>query len=182
MRSQAYIPQILAHRGNTLVQNALSVIGGVVLLSLLAQIAIPLPFTPIPMTGQIFGVSLIALLWGASRSSAIFSLYILVGAAGFPVFAQGQALTWGPRLGYLAGMLVASMLTGRLADRGWSRSFTRAFMAANLGLVCTYAIGLWGLSYFLPKEALLGAGLFPFLLGDLFKNFLAASLAAKIRN
>lgn len=181
MRSQAFIPQVLATRGNTLLQNAFAFVSGTALLILLAQLSFRLPFTPVPITGQTFGVALIALLWGASRSSAIFTSYLLVGAAGFPVFSLGRPLMWGPTVGYLAGMLLASLIVGRLADRGWTRGFGRALLAAYCGSFCVFGLGLLGLSFFIPAKALLAAGLLPFLAGDLIKNSLAALIASKLR-
>lgn len=181
MRSQAFIPQVLATRGNTLLQNAFALVSGTALLILLAQISFRLPFTPVPITGQTFGVALIALLWGASRSSAIFTSYLLIGAAGLPVFSLGRPLMWGPTVGYLAGMLLASMVVGRLADRGFTRGFRASLLAAYCGSLCVFSMGLLGLSFFMPAKALLAAGLIPFLAGDLIKNSVAALIASKLR-
>lgn len=182
MKSQALVPIALSHTGNKILSEALSLICGVVLLSLLAQITIPLPWTPVPITGQTFGVALVALSWGRKRALSIFIAYLAVGAIGLPVFALGKSgLAIGPTFGYLVGMMIASFVVGTLADLGFTKSFWRSLLAAYLGSLCIFTCGLIGLSLFVPSEALLMAGLIPFLPGDIIKNSLAAFLSWKLR-
>lgn len=159
---------------------ALTVLLGVIALSALAQISIPLPFTPVPITGQTFGVTLIALFYGRKLGVATVASYLAVGAAGLPVFANwASGLTVGPTMGYLFGMLVSSFIVGTLADRGFTRSFLRAYVASLFGSLFIFGFGLAVLSFFVPKEMLLVSGLIPFIPGDLIKSALAALIASR---
>jgi len=177
MQSQALVNKILLDVGDTKLNNLISFLAGVTLLALLAQIAIPLPWTPVPVTGQTFGVTLIALLWGKKRAFAIVSAYLIVGVVGLPVFA---ASTMGVATsGYLVGMLFSSIVVGHFSDLGWSSSFKKAWFAGFLGSCVTFAFGLTVLSFFVPFEALLISGLLPFLPGDLVKTVTAAFIANK---
>jgi biotin transport system substrate-specific component len=90
------------------------------LLVLCAQIAFPLPWTPVPLTLQTFGVLLIAVFFGARTSALAALLYLVEGAAGLPVFqpfgAPGAARLFGPTAGYLLAFPVAAFVAGRLAE------------------------------------------------------------------
>lgn len=152
---------------------------GVILISLMAQIVIRLPGTPVPITGQTFGVALTALLWGRRRAFAVMGSYLFLGYLGLPLLAGGAVLSAGPSVGYLAGMMLATLVVGELADRGFSKTWGRAFLSATLGSVVVFSLGLWVLSYFVPHEALLAAGLWPFLPGDILKNALASFIASR---
>ncbi len=154
---------------------------GVVWMALLSQVKIALPWTPVPITGQTFGVAVMALTFGARLSLASYAVYLVAGFVGLPVFAGlGAGLTWGPTMGYLVGMLFASVVMGRLADKGWGRSFGKALLACYIGSFITFASGLFVLSFFVPSQALLVAGLIPFLPGDLIKNLSAAALVSRL--
>ena len=176
-QNQALLPQILIKKGNLVWQNILAVATGVAILSLLAQISIHLPFTPVPITGQTFGVALTALLWGRKRGVATVMTYLALGGMGLPIFAFGQAGLMGPTLGYLAGMLVAAFVMGSLADLGWTKTFLKTWFAGICGSVCVFSLGLIGLSFFIPRGELLVAGLWPFLAGDLIKTLVASAIA-----
>ena len=181
MFSEALVPQLVYKADNKVLANIFSVIAGVVLVSVLAQVAVPLPWTPVPITGQTFAVAFVALLWGAKRAGAIMSLYILLGSLGAPVFAKaGSGLILGPTLGYIAGMWLAALVVGTLADRGFTNTFGKALVAAYMGSALIFSCGVIGLSFFMPSDTLLMAGVIPFLLGDLIKNVLAASLATRL--
>jgi biotin transport system substrate-specific component len=123
-----------------------------------------------------------ALLWGRGRSAGVMLSYLFLGGLGAPIFAGGAAyLTLGASSGYLLGMLVSSMVVGELADRGFTKTWGRAFIAASFGSVFVFSFGLLVLSFFVPREALLMAGLLPFIPGDILKNSLAAWLAVRAR-
>lgn len=157
-------------------------LSGVVLLSTLAQIYVVLPWTPIPITGQTLGVSLVALSWGRKRASVILSSYFLLGFAGLPIFAMGKSgFALGPGMGYMAGMLLTSYVVGALADRGATKSFGRTLFATYLGSLITLGMGVVGLSFFLPADQLLVAGVLPFLPGDLIKNLISATASWRMR-
>lgn len=175
---QALIPQILSKNGNRIAHNVLAVVAGTLLLSLLAQLAIPLPWTPVPITGQTFGVALTSLLWGRKHGLAIMLSYLSIGALGLPVFAMGSSgLSVGPTVGYLVGMTVASVWMGTLADLGWTKSFLRCWLTAASGSIFTFSFGVLGLSFFVTDKNLFVIGVLPFLAGDFIKNLLASSIA-----
>ncbi len=180
--SEALIPQIISKAERKTLSDFISIIAGVAVLSLLAQIIIPLPWTPVPITGQTFGVTLVALSWGRKRALAVLLLYMALGGFGLPVFAAGKSgLLLGPTLGYLAGMVCSSYVVGYLADKGFTRTFKKSLIAAFCGSALVFLFGLIGLSFFVPFEALMAAGLLPFIPGDIIKNTLAAYLSAKVR-
>jgi biotin transport system substrate-specific component len=177
--SQALIPAVLSKSPGRLSTKVAVVLGGIGLMALLARVIIPLPWSPVPITGQTFGVALIALTAGRKYAVTIMAAYLALGFAGAPMFANvAKAGILMPTLGYLLGFFVAALVVGELADRGWTRSFGRALLAAYIGSACIFICGLIVLSFFVPASALLTAGLFPFMLGDLIKNVLAASIAS----
>lgn len=176
MQSQAYVNKVLIDLGGTKTNEVLSYVFGIVLLGALAQIAIPLPWTPVPVTGQTFGVTLIALLWGQKRAFGIVAAYLIAGVVGLPVFAIAGGATWG----YLVGMLLSTLVIGYLSDRGWGRSIFKAYFAGFLGSCVTLSCGVLVLSFFIPNEEVFVAGLLPFLPGDFIKTVLAAGIASSL--
>ncbi len=160
----------------TLLYDILCLVGGSLFVALTAQVAIPLPFSPVPITGQTLAVLLTGVLLGSRRAGLSISLYLLQGAAGLPVFAGGKAgiaHLLGPTGGYLLGFVPAAMLAGWLAEKGWDRRFGTAFTAVLLGNVVIYIFGLPWLAYFVGIERVLVAGCLPFIPGDLMKALLA---------
>ena len=163
-------------RAGTLV-NVLLIVGASVVTALAAQIAVPVPWSPVPITGQTWAVLLSGAVLGARRAFLAQALYLMEGAAGLPVFAGGAAgfhVFAGPTAGYLAAFPFAAAMTGLLAERGWDRRFLTMVAAMLLGSVVIFAFGLANLSRFVPAEHLLAAGLLPFLPGDVVKSSLAA--------
>lgn len=181
---QSTVPRFLTtHDKNSWLQNVMICLGGAALLALLSQIAIPLPFTPVPITGQTFGVALIAMTFGRSRGIATLMTYLLAGAAGLPVFAQAQTgLVFGPTMGYLIGMLLAAVVMGALADRGWTSTFKKSIVTAFIGSTIVFTCGLTVLAFFVPGKMLLMAGLLPFLPGSFIKDISAAFIAHRLNN
>jgi biotin transport system substrate-specific component len=163
-------------RAGTL-RDTLLVIGASVATALAAQVAIPVPGSPVPITGQTFAVLLTGMLLGPSRAFLAQALYLAEGALGLPVFAgaaAGAAKLFGPTGGYLFAFPFAAALTGALARRGWDRRFGTTVLAMLLGSAVVFALGLAWLSRYLAPEQLLAAGLWPYLPGDLAKATLAA--------
>ncbi len=153
------------------------IIGASLVTALAAQIALPVPWSPVPITGQTFAVALSGAVLGARRAFLAQVLYLGEGALGLPVFAAGgagAAILAGPTAGYLLAFPLAAALTGALAQRGWDRRFASMLPAMLLGSVPVFALGLAQLARFIPADQVLGAGLFPFLPGDLIKATLAA--------
>jgi biotin transport system substrate-specific component len=153
------------------------IIGGSLLIALSAQVKVPLPFSPVPITGQTFAVLMIGALLGSRRGSLCALAYIIQGAAGLPVFAfgAGPAVLAGPTGGYLAGFVVGAYVTGFLAERGWDRRVGTTILAMVLGNLGIYSFGLvWLCCLIGVGKAVLAVGLFPFIVGDLLKIVLAA--------
>lgn len=178
-------PLALAAVPDTLLWKVALVAGGSLVLALTAQVAVPLPWSPVPVTGQTFGVLLIGAALGSRLGLATVVAYLAEGAMGLPVFAPGGAPGLarfaGPTAGYLAGFALAAFVVGWLAERGWDRRPDRTVVAMVLGLAVIYAAGLLGLARFLPADRLLDAGLLPFLPGEALKVALAAVLLPAAR-
>ena len=157
-------------RKNALLVDTFLVLGGSILIGLLAQLQFPLPFTPVPVTGQTLGVLLIAAALGSTRGTAAVVAYLAEGLIGFPVFAGGPAT-----IGYLAGFVAAAWVTGRLAERGMDRTVKKALPAFVLGQLLIYLFGAIWLSFFVGGANSIRMGIVPFLPGDLLKILLAAT-------
>jgi biotin transport system substrate-specific component len=159
-------------------RNAALIAGASLLTALAARIAIPLPWSPVPVTGQTLAVLLTGMTLGARRGFLALALYLAEGLAGLPVFAggaAGPAALLGPSGGYLMAFPLAAALTGALAQRGWDRRFVTTFAAMLAGSAVIFAGGLVWLARFVPAGQLLRAGLAPFVPGDILKASLAAA-------
>ncbi|MCY4583751.1 MAG: biotin transporter BioY [Chloroflexi bacterium] len=203
----ALVDSILPGQG--LLRDAALVVGFTFIVIMFAQIAVKLPFTPVPITGGTLGVLLTGGALGANRGAASLVLYMLIGMVGIPVFAptsgalEGQLvhvilpwlgegdLIWDRASGgYIVGYIGAAWVVGRLAEQGWDRSW-RVLLALLAGNVVLYLPGLawlWFWAANLASEATreawmatgspLGAtlqwGLWPFVVGDLTKLYVAS--------
>lgn len=144
------------------------------LLAASAQVAVTLPFTVVPITGQTFAVLLGAAALGAGRATIGSTLYLGLGLAGVPWFA----VTGGATFGYVIGFVLAAAVVGRLARRGQDRTVLGTFALMVVGNLVIYAAGVSVLAAVLqvgPVEALT-LGVVPFLLGDLVKIVLAMAV------
>jgi biotin transport system substrate-specific component len=150
------------------------VLGGAALTGLAAQLAVPVPGSSVPVTGQTFAALLVGTSLGARRGFLSLALYALLGLAGVPWFATGTHGA-GASFGYIIGMLLASAAVGALARRGTDRSVLRMAGTMLLGEAIIYAIGVpyLALSLDLSTSAAIAAGLTPFLIGDALKAALA---------
>lgn len=161
-----------------LVKNVALVAGGAGLVGLSAQVAIPLWFTPVPLTLQTLAVLLVGSALGSARGLASMALYLVVGMAGFGWFTQGQSGWHFASFGYVLGFLAAAFLVGKLAERGADRSPLKTAGVMALGNLTIYAFGV----PFLMAYAGLGLGValligvVPFLIGDAIKIAFAAGL------
>lgn len=157
--------------------NAMLVIGGSLLIALLAQVSIVVPFSPVPITGQTLGVLLVAMALGRLKGALTVGAYLLEGAAGLPVFANGaggaQHLA-GPTGGYLAGFLVAAYVVGWLAERSWDRTIGRSLVAMAVGTAIIFMCGASWLALFVGWENTAAMGVYPYLPGGLVKICIAA--------
>ncbi len=161
------------------VRDAFLVVAGSLLIAALAQIEIPLPFTPVPITGQTFGVLLIGAALGSRRGVATLILYLVEGALGLPFFAGGASgvgILTGATAGYLIGFVIAAYAVGLLAERGLERSVRTSIIPFLVGTIVIYICGVAWLAIVLGGlgKAIV-AGVVPFLIGDAIK-LVAASL------
>lgn len=167
---------------SALLTDVMLVILGSAVMAGLAHVSFPLPFTPVPVSGQTLGVMLIGASLGAWRGGAAILLYLAEGAAGLPVFAGGQSgfvyLTSMATTGYLWGFFAAAVVIGGLAQLGWDRTVGSALGAMLLGEVVVFTLGVGWLAHFqaISGEAALAGGLYPFLLGELLKLAIAAGV------
>ncbi|MEU4617534.1 biotin transporter BioY [Streptomyces umbrinus] len=156
------------------VRDAALVAGGAALTGLAAQIAVPVPGSPVPVTGQTFAALLVGTALGTGRGLASLAMYALLGLAGVPWFAEGSAGAT-VSFGYILGMLLAATVVGALARRGADRSVVRMAGTMLLGEAIIYAIGVPYLAFAadMTLTQAIAAGLTPFLLGDALKAALA---------
>jgi biotin transport system substrate-specific component len=167
--------------------------GAVVFISVLtaaaAQVSIPLPFTPVPLTFQPMVVLLGGLVLGARLGMLSQVLYLAAGIAGLPVFAaspllpQGLARLMGPTAGYLIAYPIAAYVVGYLAERGLDRRYLTSLVALFAGLTIVFASGVLWIAFASSAwtqgaglDAAMRAGLYPFLPLDVVKLFAAAAV------
>jgi biotin transport system substrate-specific component len=181
MRPEAATLKVAVFPHSRFLTDVLLVLAGTGFVALAAQVRIDLSFTPVPITGQTFAVVLVGASLGALLGLASLGLYLFVGALGAPIYADGQhgwdVLT-GPTGGYIIGFVFAACLTGFLAQKHWDRRFSSAVAAMLTGNVVIYLFGLPWLAEKLNTglEDTLEAGLYPFVVGDLLKLYLAGAL------
>jgi len=150
------------------------------LTALAAQVAIPLPFTPVPVTAQTFAVLLTGALLGSRLGALAMLVYLFEGAVGLPFFAAGGAglgrLLFSPTSGYLLACPAAAFLTGMLAERGWDKRFLKAAAAMALGSLVILLCGWSWLAIWTKSAAqAFSLGVAPFIPGDIIKIALAAA-------
>ncbi|MEU3981301.1 biotin transporter BioY [Streptomyces sp. NPDC026672] len=160
------------------VRDVALVLGGAALTGLAAQLSVPVPGSPVPVTGQTFAALLVGTALGARRGFLSLALYAIAGVAGVPWFAQGTSGAAAPSFGYVLGLVLASALVGALARRGADRSVLRTAGTMVLGEAVVYAIGVpyLAVAAHLSASAAIAAGLTPFLIGDALKAALAMGL------
>jgi biotin transport system substrate-specific component len=160
-------------------RSALLVLGFSLLTAAAAQVVVPLPFTPVPLTGQTFAVLLTGALLGPRLGALAMLAYLLEGAAGLPFFrggAGGVGHFSGATAGYLLAFPAAAYVTGVLAERGWDRRFLTAAAAMALGSFVILAGGwAWLALMFKGGAEAFRLGVAPFLPGDVVKVALAAA-------
>jgi biotin transport system substrate-specific component len=167
-------------RGGILAR-AVAIVVGVGIVAAAAQVSVPLPFTPVPITGQTFAVLLVGSALGPIDGAVSLTLYLFAGLVGAPVYADG-ANGWdvvsGATGGYLVGFVAAAALAGALAELKWDRRFSSSVASMLSGNVVIYVFGLSWLAIKLNTglEKTLELGLYPFIVGDLIKLYLAAAL------
>ena len=164
----------------TALSNAVLVVSGVLGLAALAQIAIPVPGSPVPVTGQTLGVLILGTTYGSTLGVTTFALYMLAGIAGAPVFANsghGLDRIVGATGGYLIGMLIATFVLGQLARFRLDQKFLTALPSMLIGTVITFSFGLVWLQQYTEQSWswTINAGLTPFIVGEALKIAIAGT-------
>ena len=151
---------------------------GALFIAALAQVEIPLPFTPVPITGQTFGVLLVGAALGSKRGALSLASYLAMGIVGLPFFAggaHGLSIVVGATGGYLIGFVIAAYAIGLLAEHGLERSLRTSILPFLIGTVIIYVCGVTWLTIVLGSFGkAVAAGLIPFLIGDGIKLIAAA--------
>lgn len=158
--------------------NIFLVLTGTVFIALMANLKVILPFTPVPITGGTFAIMLVGLAYGKKLAPATVLAYIAAGTAGLPVFAgfKGGLTVFSPSGGYIIGYFFAVLICGYFADKGWTTSYYKTILILLLANIALYAFGLFQLSFFVGREDVLAAGLYPFIPGDIIKMALVTVL------
>lgn len=160
-----------------IVTDLILVSAGAALVSISAQVAVPL--SPVPITGQTLAVLLVGSALGALRGALSLVLYAVLGMVGLPVFSGAEAgvsIVLGPTGGYIIGFVFAAAFTGWIAQRAWDRKILRAIFGFLGGTAVTFVVGLpWlAITLNLSLQQTLQAGLYPFILGGIVKMLIAA--------
>jgi biotin transport system substrate-specific component len=174
--------QILSSQDRLLdwAQQAAMVFLASLFVALCARVTLPLPFTPVPLTLQNFGVLVVGLTLGSRRGFAALALYLMEGAAGVPVFNPaglgGVAQLMGPTGGYLLAYPFVAGLAGWILERG-RRTFLRAAIAGVLAEILLFASGVGWLAITHSWAQALRFGLYWFVFAEVIKVMSAAALA-----
>ena len=162
-------------------RNALLVVGGVLFTALLAQVSVPVPGSPVPITGQTLAVVLTAAALGPVRGVAVQALYILAALVGLPFYSEasgGVDVVFGATGGYVVGFIPAAFLIGLAAKHGADRNPLKAVPLFLAGQAIIFAVGvpLLAISAGMTASQALDAGFYPFILGGIVKAAVAAAV------
>ena len=165
---------------STVATNLLLAFGGTGFLAAMAQLAFPIPGSPVPVTGQTLAVLLIGTAFGSQLGLATTSLYIALGVAGLPFFTQGThglSHVTGATGGYLIGMVLASYIAGALAEKKWDRKFSTVIPTMIISNVVIFTCGLlWSQHATLQSWSWTFAhGFTPFIVGEALKITIAST-------
>jgi biotin transport system substrate-specific component len=156
------------------------VIGGVLFLGAMAQVAFPIPGSPVPVTGQTLGALLLGTAYGASLGFTTLFFYLVAGVAGAPLFtnhSSGIDHLIGATGGYLVGMVISSLITGYLAGRKWDQKISTVIPTMLLGNVIIFTFGLIWLQH-VTKQGwswTFEKGFTPFVFGEVLKIAIAST-------
>lgn len=167
---------------NAFLLSALQILGASLFLALCAQIRIPLYFSPVPLTGQTFGVMFIGATMGSRKGVLSVLAYLLEGSLGLPVFAGGSfgvMSLLGTTGGYFLGFIFQVFLVGSFVERQTSFNALKTITALLLSCALQLGLGVVWLSAFVGFKAALVMGLYPFLFGELVKSMGIAAYVKK---
>lgn len=157
-----------------------------VMIIVLGYVSIPLPFSPVPVTGQSLAIMLAGSILTVKQSALSVGIFISLGVVGLPAFAGGGAglgVIFGPTGGYIIGFLIGAMVISLI--KGENNNPLRIGLSNFLGgVVVVYVFGVLWLNY-VTNMGMLSAfsvGVLPFLVGDLFKVFIATGVTIPIKN
>ena len=155
---------------------SLQIIGASLFIGLCAQVKIPLPFTPVPLTGQTFAILFVGVLLGSKKGALAALLYLIEGSLGLPVWAGGASgflHLIGPTGGYRLAYILQAYLAGRIAEA--KKTFTKtAFTLTSICCLQMLLGSLW-LGYFVGWNQILLKGFYPFIPGEIIKSLLVAT-------
>jgi len=175
------IPQVVLERvirGRAVV-NLLTIVAASIFIALAAQVAVPIPGTPVPLTLGPLAVLLVGVTLGSARGAAAAALYLFEGLTGLPVGAQGHGgILWliGPTAGYLYSYPLAAFIAGWMSERGWGSNMLRAVAGMLAALVVIYAGGWSWLAIHGGAEKAFFLAIAPFLVADIIKIAIAAAV------
>ena len=166
---------------NEFLKSIFLVLSGVIFLSIMSQLIIPLYFTPVPISLGSFGVILIALLYGRKLGTATVLSYVVAGSLGAPVFAGFKAGSlFSPTGGYILGYIAAALILGFLSDKGIAKSYVKTFLSLLLASAVILVLGALVLILFVPSKSVFMIGVLPFLPGDMLKVVAATLLFPRL--
>jgi len=181
--STAYLTDMFQER--SWAKDTVLVLGASIIIALFGPVALPLPFTPVPIAFQAHVILFLAVLLGSKRGSLATLAFLGQGAIGLPVFAgcKGGILHLaGPTGGYLFGYVLAAYVTGYLIERSKERTVKSTLFAICMGNLAIYLAGLPWLSMYVGVNKAFFLGMLPFLGGDVVKIILSLRLLRSLRN
>ena len=180
--TQVFGPQTRStDRGREWAKQAAIVISASLFVALCARVTVPLPFTPVPLTLQNFGVLAVGLLLGSRRGFAALSLYLVEGAFGMPVFSMGAGIGYllGPTGGFLLAYPLVAFVAGWIYEHS-SRRFGWAALSSVVAELVLFAGGLSWLVVLTHSVSLaIRYGLYWFVFAEVIKVLMAAALATR---
>ena len=176
--NNSLVSSLLGKKTNDLVYVLLTSVIGSFILAISSKVQIPL--TPVPVTLQTLVLLVMSMFLGWRGAVGATSLYLFQGAIGLPVFAHGGGfiILFGPTGGYLFGFLIASLVVGYLAEKGWDKSVVLTFTSMTIGTLIIYLFGVIWLSYLKDLNTALVFGLLPFITPDILKICLGTCLVS----
>lgn len=157
--------------------------GGILVVAVAARVSVPVPGSPVPQSLQTLAVVLVGAWLGPARGGATLVVYLVVGAVGLPVFADGASgvdSLVGPTAGYLVGFVAAAAFMGWAVGRPWGSGVAGVVGAAVLAHMVILGLGWLRLATTLGVALAFTGGVAPFLVGGLAKSLAAGGLWALV--